>query len=269
MNDDKQLLRDAATAIAHHAGGAVEPILGRIMVALGETTEEEAPVLVLASAWRSRLLKMLQEEQRALKSARDNLKRCLESKDDKDDEESLNEIISIYKSETERYTASVSGIEEALRGLEEDPASLLLPIGTVVELPGHNRSRMATPPVAGTRGVVVGYSIDHDCPLCVALPRDAHDIKGNVLEFNEERPHRFYHPRSELRQVGEAMLVGKGRTARMGYVPTHDRKDNKWQKDEMLVEAEGRIWRVMEINGVPENLGSASAEEEYGWLVRK
>jgi hypothetical protein len=188
----------------------------------------------------------------------ERLKTDLAAEDDADADGDA-EYVANLTADREACTRDLATITRMRGTLETDPLSLLLPIGTVVETIKQDVGPYESVPVAGCVGVVVGYSPAREHVNLVSFPSRIRDNYGHTYGFyadedSPERPPTFGYAAEALKVVGEARFRDGSVNDAPGYRPTHTHGEPGCilSGHDMVVEALGWLWRVQEINGIPE-----------------
>ncbi len=267
------LLREAAERLRGNLGAT--DLLRRIDDELGVTREQG-----MAEVWKAFLVDHVRKVGKQLESDRRSLASCQRDMEPQPGEDpsyvrklqkSTREVVPIYEDAVRKGEAKLARATRNLQLLEEDQGSVFLPLGTPVMIREIPPAQNGYPvPVPGTIAVVVGYDLGRDGPNTVALPVDGRDTGGRILRFDEESPVRYSMSADELEPIGPALLPGDVVNEAPGYRATHVRFDEDGEEEdrrtEMLIQAEGRFWRIAEINGVAECLGAYPDEASLSWL---
>lgn len=148
--------------------------------------------------------------------------------------------------------------EDVLQRLADDPESLLLPLGATVRIQPFEMLPGDWPlPIAGTTGVVVGYSELYGRPNIVAFPHDVVETSGKTVCFDQNEANRYHQVNylpEELDVIAYGQLVDGTPVDRPGWWPTHSHheKDSILYNESMVVRAEGRLWRIQPCSLLPE-----------------
>jgi hypothetical protein len=248
-------------------------------VSAGSQQANAAFVSAFTGRWSETLRHRHRHWGHELLCARSNLDRCRSGAAGGPEEDEMRRLnaacIPIYSSKVAMLVALDRRIAETLAVMDRDPASLLLPVGTPVRLGVPGLDKLASDdaisglPAAGSAGVVVGYDSTAEWPMRVALPRDTRDTGGNLaFPYHVGHLRLFRYAADELTVVGRGLLPGAGPNQTLGYVATHRHKNDQYFT-EMLVEAEGRVWRLqVGHDGLPDLLSAADSEDEFPWLLR-
>lgn len=160
--------------------------------------------------------------------------------------------------ERARLELAVARGETVLRRLRDDPESLLLPLGTIVRIRPFDMLPGEWPlPVAGTTGVVAGYSTLYGRPNVVSFPQDVLETNGDKVLFDEDEANRYHQVNylpEELEIISHGQLVDGTVVERPGWWPTHSHHEEEsiLYSESMVVRADGRLWRIQPCSGLPE-----------------
>lgn len=261
---------------AHPYG--VSPIATRILKSVGEDDHGMGAVF---AACRSSISRRAREEEQKLRSNENTLSFLRRHSDliEDDEETDVEGRIEEVSAETESIRRRLLQIEESKASFEDEPGMNFLPIGSIVSTRRIDARSIEALPVAGSKGVVVGYSTRGDRCNVVAMLHGTKDEDGGTYlmydpddgdsESRDLRPAKFLYRRDELVVVANGNLVGSGENRTIGFHPTHVDTDDD-DEPNMLVEAADFTWRIMMINDVPECTqihDRTSYFEE--WLTRK
>lgn len=272
----RELLGEAVAKASEISRYGVSPVAAKILKAMGGDDRGMGPVV---AACRASIDRTLREQQRKLSEAEDMVQlhqRCA-ARSTGDDRLSSEERLNDLAHEVPAIRSRISRVEEAKRGMKKDPESQFLPIGTVVSTSTIQESSISPLPVAGSKGVVVGYNTQSDRCILVAMEHGTRTVDGGTYEMYdpdaaeedcEYRPAKFNFRRDELTVVSPGRLVGRDENDLVGFRPTHvDHEDD--DEPNMLVEAHGFVWRIMLINDVPECTQIARSTAYFEeWLTR-
>jgi len=163
--------------------------------------------------------------------------------------------------------------------LETDPASMFLPIGTVVrftDAPTYANSLGYSDvgkayPVPGSIGVVTGLEHGAEWPINVSLRRPFKCGYGDQYEPDYDRVPTFRVDPDKVEVVEPGMLPGGRPCESYGYVATHARTEGSFvldEKDEMIIEADGFFWRFAAFDdGRLEAMQAYERIEEMTWVA--
>ena len=262
-------IRTAILSAIDATGTGVEAALSAIRPAA--TSVDRIVAELRQGLWRSRC-----ELERKVKDAERSLAREERYASEPDGGSDPEYVADMTRTRDSGRTV-VAMIDRMRETVENDPRKLLVPLGTVVETLEHHAGPYARLPVAGSRGVVVGYATDNENVNIVSFPSKVSDDDGYVYKFDEtddcpERPPSFRYPAEALTIVEDARAWGGTPIEDVGYVATHIH-DEDWrtpprQGHDMVVEAMGWLWRIQEINGIPERtqMTKASTPEHFDFL---
>lgn len=165
-------------------------------------------------------------------------------------------------------------LEAKLSRLREAPETMFLPLGTVVRFTEAETypncmdlsdGRGKRYPVAGSIGVVTRLSRDSEFPIAVSMRRPYKDgWNDEYLPDFDRMPTYFVDP-DKIEVVGAGLLPDGSASEAYGFQATH-----RWVEDsgrsEMIVEADGFLWRFQPINGVTECGQAFEDMSELSWL---
>jgi hypothetical protein len=258
------LLRGTAERMSELHQYGVAPRVGTLLEAAGDVVDGDGRTAPMIMAWRASLRRSVRQLEADLESKRDTVslyERLLTREQNDEERLDTKRNLEERRSDEAAIRADLDKARSALAGSDVDPLSHFLPIGTEVSVHAVDVRSINPIPVAGSRGVVVGYSVRGDRCNVIAFPQETNDVLGGVYSFVDEdddpedreyRPVKFLYRRDELDVVRHGVLVGGGENLRPGYHPTH-RHDDDPDDDDMLVESCGFTWRTQMINEVPEN----------------
>jgi 8-oxo-dGTP diphosphatase len=232
-------------------------------VALGEISPADEPMRRILMPIETRTTLELAKKRREIDQLdRDALDRAKWAQRDPDRSQEDRQRDEGYEQRRQKERAGlqndVARGEDVVRRLGEDPLSLLLPLGTSVRIRPFETTPGAWPlPVAGTTGVVVGYSSVYGRPNVVAFPQDVVETGGDTVLFDEEEANRYHQVNylpEELEILSYGQLVDGTPVDRPGWWPTHSHHDKEsiLYSESMVVRADGRLWRIQPCSGPPE-----------------
>lgn len=152
-----------------------------------------------------------------------------------------------------RDIALAERVDEAWRN---DPASLLLPLGTMVRARPIEMLPDDWPlPIPGTIGVVVGYSDMRSRPNVVAFMGRVEMTAYEAWHGDEDRAVHFNYLPDELEILGAGSIMDTDEPIDApGWRPTHGhgRKGDVLYTESMVVRSNGFLWRIQPCPELPE-----------------
>ena len=232
-------------------------------VALGEIAPDDAPTRRIfmpletrAPAELSKKRREIEQLDRDAEQRRKWAERDTEStEEDRSREADREGRMQTVRRQLERDIARGESVVGRLR---DDPQSLLLPLGTTVRIRPFEMLPDDWPlPVAGSTGVVVGYSTLYGRPNVVAFPQDVVETNGDTVSFDEEEANRYHQVNylpEELEVLTYGQLTDGTPVDRPGWWPTHSHhdRDSILYNENMVVRAKGRLWRIQPSSLLPE-----------------
>jgi 8-oxo-dGTP diphosphatase len=251
--------------IGEYADRHLVESLVQAAVAVGDIAPDAAPeerILMPMRAHHRRGLAKLRREIAETDESIARDRRRAERLPEVEENEEDRELFARYRRDVDakrtRLLRDLARAEDVSRRLDDDPASLLLPLGTTVATRAPEILDGDWPmPVEGTRGVVVGYSTLFNRPNVVAFAQDVKETGGDVVLFDEEEANRLFQVNylpEELEVVADGELVDGTPVDRPGWWPTHSHhdRDSILYSESMVVRGDGRLWRVQPCSSLPE-----------------
>jgi hypothetical protein len=168
--------------------------------------------------------------------------------------------------------------------LDADPASMFLPLGTVVRftdagtyrLSGSFMDHSRSYPVPGSVGVVTGLKRNAEFPIAVSMRRPFKDGYGYAIDPQEDRMPTFLVDPEKVQVVAHGTFPDGSPCLSYGYIATH-RIADEWKEryssprdrqNEMVIEADGFFWRLHDFGGKQsiECLQAYRRLEEMPWV---
>jgi len=232
-------------------------------VALGEIAPDDVPTRRIFMPLETRAVADLARKRRELEKldqdAEQRRKWAAREEDrTKEDIQYDAEREGRHMAERTRMERDIARGESVVGRLRDDPESLLLPLGTSVRiLPFEMLPGDWSLPVAGTTGVVVGYSTLYGRPNVVAFPQDVAETNGDTVLFDEEEANSYHQVNylpEELEVIAYGQLEDGTPVERSGWWPTHsyDARGSILYNESMVVRADGRLWRIQPCSLLPE-----------------
>lgn len=231
-------------------------------VALGEIAPDEVALLKILMPMRDRNAAELSKKRRELAEIDEDIardaRRAIHDADDPRDDASAQRYRTDRENRRNRTVRDITRGEDVMSRLTNDPASLMLPLGTTVRVRPFNTMPGDWPlPVEGTLGVVTGYSTLYGRPNVVAFPQEVMETSGHLVLFDEDEANR-YHQVNYLPEELEVMSAGELADGtpvdQPGWWPTH-RHYNRFDtlyNESMVVRGAGRLWRIQPSSLLPE-----------------
>jgi len=245
----------------------------RARVALGDVTPEQVPVELVLASLRPANARRISEKRRELESHLERVATMakLDARDPAEDErEELRRKDHAERGAmaTFRLERDVARLARVERALVENPRSLLLPLGTQVRVAGFDATAMLDTdwplPIAGSKGVVTGYSTLEARPNVVSFVERVLQTSGSAVPFDEERPHQMNYLPDELIVDGHGTLHDDTVIDAPGWWPTHEHgtKGEILYGVSMVVESAGHLWRIQPCSGPPVCTQITTADEK-------
>lgn len=255
-------LRQRVT-IGPYSDRHVAELLVQAGIALGEISIEDAPVERIVMPMRAKHAIRMKEERHALVEHDDRMalyaRTAARDMERDEDEKRYDEDRRIRMGKERNQILAVVARGEAVeKRLRDDPMGLLLPLGTTVRIRPFELQPGDWPvPVAGTIGVVVGYSTLFSRPNVVAFPQDVIETDGGKVLFDEDEANRYHQVNylpEELETLSSGQLVDGTPVERPGWWPTHSHHERGsiLYNESMVVRAMGRLWRIQPCSELPE-----------------
>lgn len=235
-------------------------------IALGELDPAEAPLLAVALPLKAEHARHLQEitherdrHERSLaqdRAYREKYPRDDETPLSRKDQQLFAQVRDAEGRKSIELARDVALAERVAAAWADEPASLLLPIGSIVKVKPTEQLPDDWPiPKADSIGVVTGYSRLRSRPNVVSFMGRVSMSAYEDRRGDEDRAVHYNYLPEELEIIGHGSIVDTDVPVRhAGWWPTHGHgtKGTVLYSESMVVRSNGFLWRVQPCSGPPE-----------------
>jgi hypothetical protein len=158
-----------------------------------------------------------------------------------------------YEEKKAKSEAHLAALQQKLAGLQTEPHSMFLPLGTHVRVTGQgnyttisdfHRMGVFAP---GTEGVVARLNSDSEYGIAVAVVGPYVTDSGSEMNASDTRPHVVHFDRDQLEVVAYGLLPDGSPSKAYGFAPTYEMDDDELT-EEMILSSNGLYWRFDKSN---------------------